>query len=79
LYHKGFSNVLSSCTFLRNLDIDINLPHLLDVGHLPEAGHHVQRGGELQARQLTRELAVDVPLQHPDESVLSLRHSPLVN
>ena len=56
------SCVMYCCTFLRNLDIDINLPHLLDVGHLPEAGDHVQRGGELQARHLTGELAVNVPL-----------------
>ena len=58
------------CTFLRNLDVDIDLPHLLDVRHLPEAGHHVQRVGQLEAAQLARELAVDVALEHPDESVL---------
>ena len=58
------------CTFLRNLDVDIDLPHFLDVRHLPEAGHHVQRVGQLEAGQLARELAVDVALEHPDESIL---------
>ena len=45
---------------------------LLDVGHLPDAGHGVQHAGHLGARLFAGAGTVDKPLQYPQIMVLNV-------
>ena len=48
-------------------------PALLDVGHLPDAGHGVQHAGHLGARLVPRAGTVYKPLQYPQIMVLKIQ------
>jgi len=63
---------------LINLHGGVDCAHLLDVGHLPDAGDGVQHIRQGVAGILSVCLAVHVPHQHPDELLLELLYMPTV-